>query len=74
MTVTHNHTLQALLDQPGNLMPVGKCPACDDYRFRPEVSSKAGEPLEVEVELADDASMDEIAAAMQAAAREAGLL
>lgn len=63
----HNHVTR-------DIKAPGLCPACDDIRFSPTIASKAGEPLEVTVQLSDNASNDEIAAAMEAAAREAGLL
>lgn len=42
-------------------------------KYQPTVTSQPGEALEVEVELADNASIDEMAEAVEAAARAAGL-
>lgn len=67
MTAQHNHMTR-------DIKPKGECPGCDEYHFKPRVSSKPGEQLTVDIEIDDDAGTDEIAAAMQAAAREAGLL
>lgn len=63
----HNHVTRDIKEP-------GKCPGCDDIRYSPRVSSQPGEQLTVDIDIADDADHDEIAAAMQAAAREAGLL
>ena len=67
-TYIHDHPFT------GELKPAGECHACDVLHFKPQITSEPGEQLEVEIDIDDNAGPDELAAAMEAAAREAGLL
>lgn len=48
-----------------------KAQQAEDAKYNPQVISQPGEPLEVTVEMDENASIDEQIAAMQAAARKA---